>query len=99
MQECLAAAKNNHNQNRDTITIQINSVYEQREAVNGEDSRTEVRDGQSWVEFHPRDELRKLKYRFKAWTKEYRYKLRDAQSTLKKLGNSESEKRRNWWGR
>ncbi|KAL8467915.1 hypothetical protein ACS0TY_031238 [Phlomoides rotata] len=103
--ECLAAEKNNGSRNRDTITIQINVVYKQQvdqgEMVNGEDNHvTEVRNEQSCVELYPRDELRKLKHRFKAWKKEYKCKLRDTQSTLKKTGNSENENRqRHWWGR
>ncbi|GFQ01815.1 myosin-3 [Phtheirospermum japonicum] len=49
---------------------------------------------------HPQDELRKLKLKFKAWKKDYKYKLRDTQSTLKKIGNSETAKcQKNWWGR
>ncbi|PIN18579.1 hypothetical protein CDL12_08768 [Handroanthus impetiginosus] len=46
------------------------------------------------------EELHKLKLRFKAWKKDYKNKLREAQSTLKKLGNSEPAKRqKSWWAK
>lgn len=41
------------------------------------------------------EELRKLKLRFKAWKKQYKNKLREAQSTFRKLPQSHN----NWWGR
>ncbi|KAL2244835.1 UNVERIFIED_CONTAM: Myosin-2 [Sesamum indicum] len=49
---------------------------------------------------HPLEELRKLKRRFKTWKKDYKNKLREAQATFKKLGNSENARnQKNWWVR
>lgn len=103
------ATQRQYNQNPDVITINpngrtldfpINSIYHQ-ELVHDEDSNlTEVGQDQVCLKFHPHEELRKLKLRFKAWKKDYKNKLRDAQSTFKKLGNSETAKsQKNWWGR
>ncbi|KAK6124425.1 hypothetical protein DH2020_041845 [Rehmannia glutinosa] len=110
-----STTQRHYNQNSDTITIiseipnrrsldfSINSIYHhQRELVHGEDSfnHNEVGVEQCCHKLHPLDELRKLKLRFKAWKKDYKNKLRDAQSMFKKLGNSETVKgQKSWWGR
>ncbi|KAK6149848.1 hypothetical protein DH2020_017373 [Rehmannia glutinosa] len=110
-----STTQRHYNQNSDTITIiseipnrrsldfSINSIYHhQRELVHGEDSinHNEVGAEQGCHKLHPLDELRKLKLRFKAWKKDYKNKLRDAQSMFKKLGNSETAKgQKSWWGR
>ncbi|KAL3820585.1 hypothetical protein ACJIZ3_006490 [Penstemon smallii] len=49
----------------------------------------------------PEEELGKLKVRFKAWKKGYRNKIKEAQSTFKKIGHFETSAKsyRNWWGR
>ncbi|KAJ7981689.1 myosin 2 [Quillaja saponaria] len=59
----------------------------------------EVKPGQSAI-VKPDEELRKLKYRFEAWKKDYRVRLREMKARVHKLGNSEGEKGlRKWWGR
>lgn len=52
-------------------------------------------------EGRPQEELRKVKVRFKAWKKEYKNKLRNAQSTFRKLGITPqtANTHKNWWGR
>ncbi|CAK9176792.1 unnamed protein product [Ilex paraguariensis] len=45
------------------------------------------------------DELQHLKLRFKAWKKDYKFRLRETKATLQKLSHSETEKgRKKWWG-
>ncbi|KAI3456332.1 hypothetical protein Pfo_012995 [Paulownia fortunei] len=110
------STKRHYNQNPDTILVisgtpngtsldfPINSIYhqvDQGESAYGEDSNlTEVGLEQVCHKLHPQEELHKLKIRFKTWKKDYKNKLRDAQTMLKKLGNSETAKsQKNWWGR
>lgn len=46
------------------------------------------------------EDLQKLKFRFKAWKKDFKTRLSDAKTTMKKLGNSETRKsQKKWWGK
>ena len=56
----------------------------------------EVKSGQS-ASVSSDDELRKLKFRFETWKKEYKIRLRDTKAKLHKHGHSEG--RRKWWGK
>ncbi|GMY31655.1 myosin-2 [Fagus crenata] len=56
----------------------------------------EVKSGQS-ASVNSDDELRKLKFRFETWKKEYKIRLRDTKAKLHKHGHSEG--RRKWWGK
>ncbi|KAH6829028.1 hypothetical protein C2S53_013176 [Perilla frutescens var. hirtella] len=100
IQECLAAGKKNPaNQirfpNGTTVDITIHSDYNECE-------EGEVGEERVCLKLRPNEELRKLKLRFKAWKKEYKNKIRHAQSTFKKIGNTETAtntNQKNWWGR
>ncbi|KAH7662341.1 P-loop containing nucleoside triphosphate hydrolase protein [Dioscorea alata] len=49
---------------------------------------------------NPDEDLRRLKIQFSSWEKDYKIRLREAKSALKKLGNPRSEKpRKKWWFR
>ncbi|KAG6419112.1 hypothetical protein SASPL_121321 [Salvia splendens] len=102
IQECLAAAakKNqsppirysNRFQNPENgrglhIPMKSNS--------NDVDEDDEVGEERAWLKVGPGEELQKLSVRFKEWKKEYKSKLRNAQSTLKKTSKSHKK----WWGR
>ncbi|KAL8167339.1 hypothetical protein V2J09_008838 [Rumex salicifolius] len=46
------------------------------------------------------DDLRRLKFRFDAWKKDYKMRLRETKGTLQRHGNSEADRRgRKWWGK
>ncbi|KAL1560167.1 myosin-4-like [Salvia divinorum] len=102
IQECLAAASRKnpspeirfsnrfHNpENGRSLHIPMNSNN------NDVDEDDEVGERRVCLKLRPREELRKLSVRFKEWKKEYKNKLRDAQSTFKKTSKSH----KNWWGR
>ncbi|KAJ0983697.1 hypothetical protein J5N97_011952 [Dioscorea zingiberensis] len=48
---------------------------------------------------NPDEELRRLKIQFASWEKDYKVRLREAKSAIRKLGNSRTEKqqRKKWW--
>lgn len=48
---------------------------------------------------NPDLELRKLKARFESWKKDYKVRLRKTKVRIHKLGHSEADKRRKWWGK
>ncbi|XP_057764642.1 myosin-3-like [Salvia miltiorrhiza] len=93
IQECLAAAKKNR-----TPQIRFSNRFQNPDNIptNSNNSDADEDDGVC-IKLGPQEGLRKLRLRFKEWKKDYKNKLRDAQSTLKKLGNTHSHK--NWWGR
>ncbi|KAL3627652.1 hypothetical protein CASFOL_029015 [Castilleja foliolosa] len=104
IQECLVAADKNRASDirfgpsdstpRHYLDFKSRQVDE-REVVNVEDNNDHNENT-----LHPQDELRKLKVKFKAWKKDYKYKLRDTQSSLKKTRIPETVKcQKNWWGR
>ncbi|XP_059662595.1 myosin-2-like [Cornus florida] len=75
--------------------------FEQREQNFDDEAKAivEVRSGQS-CSMNPCEELRKLKFRFEVWKREFKIQLRDTKSRLHKLGYSEGEKcHRKWWGK
>ncbi|XP_038690789.1 myosin-2-like isoform X2 [Tripterygium wilfordii] len=60
----------------------------------------EVRATQSASHITPDEELRKLKFRFETWKKEYKVRLRETKARLHKLGHADADKsRRKWWGK
>lgn len=59
---------------------------------------TEVKSGHS-VYANPDKDLRNLKTKFETWMKDYKARLREAKSKLRKVGVSDAETRhRKWWG-
>ncbi|XP_022632669.1 myosin-2 isoform X4 [Vigna radiata var. radiata] len=58
----------------------------------------ELRAGQS-ANTNSVEELRKLKHRFEVWKKDYKVRLKETKARLQKVGNSEMDKRRRWWGK
>ncbi|XP_047182059.1 myosin-2-like isoform X4 [Vigna umbellata] len=58
----------------------------------------ELRAGQS-ANTNSVEELRKLKHRFEVWKKDYKVRLKETKARLQKVGNSEIDKRRRWWGK
>ncbi|KAK4439080.1 Myosin-3 [Sesamum alatum] len=78
----------------------IHHQVERHDLASYSEESTEIGVEQVCSKLHPQEELSKLKRRFKAWKKDYKNKLREAQATFKKLGNSETAKsQKNWWGR
>ncbi|OVA20205.1 IQ motif [Macleaya cordata] len=80
----------------------LTKEFEQRKQVFEDDAKfiIEVKSGQSASSVNPEDELRKLKFRFETWKKEYKVRLRETKATLHKLGNSEVDRRsKKWWGK
>ncbi|PIA29054.1 hypothetical protein AQUCO_06300017v1 [Aquilegia coerulea] len=76
--------------------------FEQRRKVFNDDARfvIDLKSGHSESSVNPEDELRKLKFRFRAWKRDYKARLRETKATLNKLGNVEMEKsRKKWWGK
>lgn len=58
----------------------------------------EVKSGHS-VYANPDKDLRNLKSKFETWMKDYKARLREAKSKLRKVGLSDAENRhRKWWG-
>ncbi|KAK7335378.1 hypothetical protein VNO80_27178 [Phaseolus coccineus] len=74
--------------------------FDQRRQTFDYDARNlvDVRTGQS-ANMNSIEELRKLKHRFEGWKKEYKVRLKETKARLNKLGNSEMDKRRRWWGK
>ncbi|XP_027929461.1 myosin-2-like isoform X2 [Vigna unguiculata] len=58
----------------------------------------EARAGQS-ANSNSVEELRKLKHRFEVWKKDYKVRLKETKARLQKVGNTEMDKRRKWWGK
>ncbi|KAG8364986.1 hypothetical protein BUALT_Bualt18G0055600 [Buddleja alternifolia] len=48
---------------------------------------------------NPVEEFRRLKQRFESWKKDYKIRLREAKAKVRRLGQTEPEKRRKWWGK
>ncbi|KAG6416544.1 hypothetical protein SASPL_123976 [Salvia splendens] len=102
IQECLAAAakKNQSPQIRYSNRFQIPENgrglhIPMNSNSNVVDEDDEVGEERVCLKLRPREELQKLSVRFKEWKKEYKNKLRKAQSTFKKTSKSH----KNWWGR
>lgn len=83
-----------------TSVSNLMKEFEQRKQTFDDDARAlvEFKTGQS-ANTNSVEELRKLKHRFEGWKKEYKARLRETKARLTKLGNSEMEKRRRWWGK
>ncbi|XP_047943961.1 myosin-4-like [Salvia hispanica] len=102
IQECLAAtAKKNQSpqirfSNRFQNPENGRGLHIPMKSNNNEvDEDDEVGEERVCLKVRPREELQKLSVRFKEWKKEYKNKLRNAQSTFKKTSKSH----KNWWGR
>lgn len=64
---------------------------------NHPESSTWIQSGQEVSNFSPKEDLAKLKIRFKAWKKDYKTRLKEAKSTMKKLGHPERVKSSKIW--
>ncbi|KAL0442826.1 UNVERIFIED_CONTAM: Myosin-2 [Sesamum latifolium] len=89
--------------NGGTLDFSMNCIIhhqvDRQDLAHSEDC-TEIGQEQVCSKLHPQEELRKLKRRFKTWKNDYKNKLREAQATFKKLGNSETARsQKNWWAR
>ncbi|XP_038685898.1 myosin-2 [Tripterygium wilfordii] len=76
--------------------------FEQRRQTFDDDAKAliEVRTTQSGSHMTPDEELRKLKFRFETWKKEYKVRLRETKARLHKMGHADADKsRRKWWGK
>ncbi|KAK4794122.1 hypothetical protein SAY86_012116 [Trapa natans] len=97
------AARDNTNGTLSTVNDLIKE-FELRKQTFDEDARSLGQDGHRPSEispqsFNPDEELRKLKASFDSWKKDYKVRLREARVKLHKLGYSESDRRRKWWGK
>ncbi|KAG8377337.1 hypothetical protein BUALT_Bualt08G0022700 [Buddleja alternifolia] len=113
IQKCLAASNKNqapeeirfrqfdsrqrHNQNCDTMITEIPNGSSKLIYCEDGNDVSEAGPEQVCHKLHFDEELRKLKLTFKAWKKDYKNMLREAQSAFKKLRNSKIQK--HWWGR
>ncbi|XP_031407548.1 myosin-2 isoform X2 [Punica granatum] len=78
--------------------------FELRKQTFDEDARSLGQEGHKPSELlaynaNPEEELRKLKARFESWKKDYKVRLRETKVRLHKLGHSDADKRRKWWGK
>lgn len=74
---------------------QQNVVLANHAGIITEDEPDQVASGKD-----SQEDLQKLKFRFKAWKKDFKTRLSDAKTTMKKLGNSETRKsQKKWWGK
>lgn len=74
--------------------------FEQRKQTFDDEVKAiiEVKSGYS-VDANPDKDLRNLKTKFETWMKDYKVRLREAKSKLRKIGLSDAENRhRKWWG-
>lgn len=91
-------AGNNTNGSLDAVSNLVKEFEQQRQTFDDEAKAiVEVKSGQSASTVNPDDELRKLKFRFEMWKKEYKVRLRETKTKLHKLGHPEG--RRKWWGK
>ncbi|XP_020223619.1 myosin-2 isoform X2 [Cajanus cajan] len=74
--------------------------FDQRRQTFDNDARAlvEVKTGQS-ANTNSIEELRKLKHRFEGWKSDYKVRLKETKTRLHKVGNSELDKRKRWWGK
>ncbi|XP_027353787.1 myosin-2-like isoform X2 [Abrus precatorius] len=81
-----------------TVSNLMKEFEQQRQNFDDEvKALIEVKQGQSTTA-KSGEELQKLKHRFEGWKTQYKVRLREAKTRLRKLGNSETEKsRRTWW--
>ncbi|XP_073006473.1 myosin-2-like [Typha latifolia] len=75
--------------------------FEQRRLVFEDDVDIIVaaNSGQSNSHVNPDEDLRKLKARFTAWKKDYKARLREAKTSVQKIGNHEEKAHKRWWGK
>ncbi|GER53034.1 myosin-like protein [Striga asiatica] len=103
IQEHLAAANKNQASERNCPDFIITSHDGQRELLINEEDIDQINEiglMQGCSILHPQDKLRKLKLKFKSWKKDYKIKLRDTRTMLKKLESSKTAKgEKTWWGR
>ncbi|KAG9153857.1 hypothetical protein Leryth_005955 [Lithospermum erythrorhizon] len=79
---------------------QLIKEFEQRKQAFDDEANSiiKAKTGQP-ISANPAEEFGKLKHRFEAWKKDYKVRLKDLRARLHKLGHSEGEKSRKWWGK
>ena len=98
---CLSSERR-HASSDQLIVSKMRQEFEHRTHVFMDDAEflKEVKSGQTEACLNPDEELSKLKESFNAWTKDFKYRLKNTKGVLQKLGNGEPlHKKRNWWNK
>ena len=98
---CLSSERRDVSSDQLTVS-KMRQEFEHRTQVFMDDAEflKEVKSGQTEACLNPDEELSNLKESFNAWTKDFKYRLKNTKGVLQKLGNGEPlHKKRNWWNK